>query len=51
MQVAPSRREQLLQSIADLDDDHEAGQVTDATYKEERARLKAKLADLETKSA
>ena len=50
MSVAPSRRELLLQSIADLDDDHEAGKVTDATYQEERARLKAKLADLEPKS-
>ena len=45
-----SKRELLLQSIADLDDDHEAGKVSDATYTEERARLKAKLADLEPKS-
>jgi hypothetical protein len=48
--VSVSKRELLLQSIADLDDDHEAGKVSDATYTEERARLKAKLADLEPKS-
>jgi hypothetical protein len=44
--AATNRRMDLLQSIADLDDDFEAGKVTEATYKEERARLKAKLAEL-----
>jgi hypothetical protein len=37
---------ELLQEIADLDDDYEAGKVTEPTYKEERARLKSKLSDL-----
>jgi len=44
--ASTNRRMDLLQSIADLDDDFEAGKVTESTYKEERARLKAKLAEL-----
>ena len=41
-----NRRMELLQAIADLDDDFEAQKVSEATYKEERARLKGKLAEL-----
>ena len=44
--ASTNRRMELLQDIADLDDDFEDGKVTEATYKEERARLKAKLAEL-----
>ncbi len=44
--ASTNRRMELLQDIADLDDDFEAGKVTESTYKEERARLKAKLAEL-----
>jgi hypothetical protein len=44
--AATNRRMDLLQQIADLDDDFEAGKVSEATYKEERARLKAKLQEL-----
>ena len=44
--AATNRRMDLLQSIADLDDDFEAGKVSESTYKEERARLKAKLQEL-----
>ncbi len=44
--VEPStadRRMELLQAMADLDDDFEAGKISEAEYKEERARLKAEL--------
>ena len=44
--VATNRRMDLLQQIADLDDDFEDGKVSETTYKEERARLKAKLQEL-----
>ena len=44
--ASTNRRMELLQEIADLDDDFEAGSVTEATYKEERARLKGKLSAL-----
>lgn len=43
---AANARMDLLQQIADLDDDHEAGKVTDAEYQEKRAALKAKLLEL-----
>jgi hypothetical protein len=39
-------RMDLLQQIADLDDDHETGKVTDAEYQDKRAALKAKLVEL-----
>lgn len=42
-----SERMELLQDIADLDDDFEAGKLTDAEYKEQRAQLKAKLLELD----
>ncbi|MDE3087759.1 MAG: hypothetical protein KGJ80_00030 [Chloroflexota bacterium] len=44
--TASGRRQTLLQSIADLDDDFEAGKVSESTYKEERERLKSKLVEL-----
>ena len=44
--TSTNRRMELLQEIADLDDDFEAGKVTESTYKEERVRLKAKLSEL-----
>ena len=44
--ASTNRRMELLQEIADLDDDFEAGHVTEPTYKEERARLKSKLSEL-----
>ncbi len=40
-------RMDLLQDIADLDDEFEAGKITEAEYKEERAALKAKLLELD----
>lgn len=43
---ANNERMDLLQQIADLDDDHETGKVTDAEYQEKRAALKAKLVEL-----
>ena len=43
---ANNDRMDLLQQIADLDDDHESGKVTDAAYQEKRAALKAKLLEL-----
>ncbi len=42
-EAAPDRRMELLQSMADLDDDFEAGKISEADYKQERARLKAEL--------
>lgn len=42
-----SERMDLLQEIADLDDEFEAGKITEAEYKEQRAALKAKLLELE----
>ena len=39
-------RMELLQQIADLDDDHESGKITDAEYQEKRTVLKAKLVEL-----
>lgn len=39
-------RMDLLQQIANLDDDHDSGAVTDAEYQEKRAALKAKLLEL-----
>ena len=46
--VASSNNERmdLLQQIADLDDDHESGKISDAEYQEKRAALKAKLVEL-----
>jgi hypothetical protein len=44
--VATNRRMDLLQQIADLDDDFEGDKISESTYKEERARLKAKLQEL-----
>jgi len=40
-------RMDLLQAIADLDDEFEAGKMTEEAYKAERARLKAHLLELE----
>ncbi len=45
--TSTNRRMDLLQQIADLDDDFEASKISEATYKEERVRLKGKLAELE----
>jgi mono/diheme cytochrome c family protein len=42
----PSSREELLQTLADLDDDFETGQIGEGEYRRERARLKAKLIQL-----
>jgi hypothetical protein len=39
-------RMELLQAMADLDDEFEAGKISEAEYKEERARLKAELLEL-----
>jgi hypothetical protein len=39
-------RENLMQQIADLDDAFEAGDITEAEYKKQRAALKAQLAEL-----
>jgi hypothetical protein len=44
---ATNARMDLLQQIADLDDDHESGKVTDAEYQEKRAALKGKLLELD----
>jgi len=40
-------RVELLQDIADLDDEFEANKITEAEYKEQRAALKAKLLELD----
>lgn len=42
-----NERLELLQDIADLDDEFEAGKITEEEYKAERARLKAQLLELE----
>jgi hypothetical protein len=39
-------RAELLQAIADLDDEFEAGKIAEAEYNEERAALKAELLEL-----
>ncbi|MBM3129550.1 MAG: hypothetical protein FJ009_13105 [Chloroflexi bacterium] len=39
-------RENLMQQIADLDDAFEAGDITEAEYKKQRAALKTQLAEL-----
>jgi hypothetical protein len=44
--AADDPRENLMQQIADLDDEFEAGEITEAEYKKERAALKAQLAEL-----
>jgi hypothetical protein len=44
--AAANRRMELLQAIADLDDDFEAGEIPEADYTEQRAALKAKLLEL-----
>ncbi|NIO40952.1 MAG: hypothetical protein GTO41_12690 [Burkholderiales bacterium] len=41
-----SRQEELLQTIADLDDNYEAGRVKEATYLAQRAQLKEELVAL-----
>lgn len=41
-----NERMELLQDIADLDDDFEAGKITEDEYTQERAALKAKLLEL-----
>jgi hypothetical protein len=41
--VPAQSREDLLQAIVELDQDHEAGQVAEAEYQRERAWLKAEL--------
>lgn len=41
-----NERMELLQDIADLDDEFEAGKITEEEYKQERAALKAKLLEL-----
>ena len=43
--VANTRMD-LLQEMADLDDDFEAKKISEEEYKEERARLKAELLEL-----
>ncbi|HID63464.1 MAG TPA: carboxypeptidase regulatory-like domain-containing protein [Anaerolineae bacterium] len=40
------REQELLSALADLDDDFEAGQITEKVYKRERARKKAELAEI-----
>ncbi len=40
------RRMELLQDMADLDDDFEANKISETDYKEQRARLKAELLTL-----
>lgn len=42
-----NERLELLQDIADLDDEFEAGKLSEEEYKAERARLKAQLLELE----
>ncbi len=42
-----NERLELLQDIADLDDEFEAGKLSEEDYKAERARLKAQLLELE----
>lgn len=39
-------REELLQAIADLDDDYELGRVSDQRYQAEREQLKSELVAL-----
>jgi hypothetical protein len=39
-------RQNLLQGIADLDDAFEAGEIAETEYKDKRAALKAKLAEM-----
>lgn len=41
-----NRRLELLQEMADLDDDYEAQKISETEYRERRARLKAELLDL-----
>ncbi len=43
---AENRRMELLQAMADLDDEFEAGRLSEQDYKNERARLKAELLEL-----
>ncbi len=45
-EAEPASREDLLQAIADLDDDFEAGDIGEGEYRRERARLKTKLSKL-----
>jgi len=44
--AAAKRRMELLQALADLDDDFEAGGIPEADYTEQRAARKAKLLEL-----
>jgi uncharacterized protein HemX len=41
-----TRREELLDAMAALDDDFEAGQIPEADYRRQRQELKAELVDL-----
>jgi mono/diheme cytochrome c family protein len=41
--AGPESREDLLQAIADLDDDFEAGDISEGEYRRTRTQLKAKL--------
>ncbi len=41
-----ARRAELLNAIAELDDDFEAGHVAEADYRQHRAELKAELVEL-----
>jgi hypothetical protein len=44
--VATARKASLLQELLELDKAHEAGKLKQAAYKEQRARIKARLRDL-----
>ncbi len=46
LESTADERMELLQAMADLDDEFEAGKISEAEYKEERARLKAELLEL-----
>ena len=41
-----AQREELLNAIAELDDDFEAGRVAEADYRRQRAELKTELVEL-----
>ncbi len=47
--AVPTDRESLIDALAELDLAHEAGELTDAAYRDQRLRLKAQLRDLLSK--
>jgi len=46
----PSDREAIIQALADLDDQYEAGKIEEAFYRERRASLKNQLLDIVNKA-